>query len=117
MRNIVSSSSFDISFVADQSAARAALDAIANADQFFIIRYLNVENSASEGPPRGGDAEAAAAAAAPQPDSSQQQQPGAAPAAPAALAQPGVTVLAGRETLTVSLRIEMITFNNLPDTK
>jgi hypothetical protein len=94
MRNIVVSSSFDINFTADQAATRAALNGIAESDQFFIIRYLNIANSNPEGPMRGGDA----------------PPPSTDPGAPKAL-----TVLVGRETLSVSLRIEMITFNNLPD--
>jgi hypothetical protein len=102
-RNVVSTSTFEVSFVADQAATRGVLDAIANSPQFFVIRYLNVANSSQEGPPRG--------ASAPPPEAAPAAEPGATPA------QPGVTVLAGRETLAVSLRIEMVTFNNLPATK
>ncbi len=109
---IVSANSFEVAFVADQGAVRSALDYIANANQFFIIRYLNVQNSAPEGPKKvddtppaaGGEASSAAPAAA---------------GAPGGESQPEHTlrVLVGRETLTVALRIEMITFNNLTSRK
>jgi hypothetical protein len=100
-QKVVNANSFVIVFNADQANTRSALNYIANADQFFIIRDLNIENSAQEGPAKEGDA----AAAAPPADPS---QPAAAPG------QPGIKLLVGRETLTVSLKIEMITFNNLP---
>jgi hypothetical protein len=104
---------FEIAFVADQSVVRSALNYIVNSDQFFIIRDLNVQNSALEGPKKVEEAQPGAAAA-PAAD------PSAAPAADAsAPAQPEHTlrVLVGREKLTVALRIEMITFNNLPSQK
>jgi uncharacterized membrane protein YgcG len=97
MRDVVVSNNFELNFVADQAATRAALNGIAGSDQFFIIRYLNIANSATEGPLRGGNGEI------PPP-------PSADPNAPK-----GLTVLVGREMLSVSLRIEMITFNNLPN--
>jgi hypothetical protein len=109
-RDVVVSNNFEIVFVADQAAARSALNFVANSSQFFIIRYLNIENSATEGPLRVSAEEAAAAAAATQPPADPSQ-----PAAPAPADAPNeLSVLVGLETLKVALRIEMITFNNLP---
>jgi hypothetical protein len=99
--NVVNANSFDIVFVADQTAARSALNFIASADQFFIIRNLTIQNSSLEGPKRKDDN----APEQPQPDAT---QPGGQPA------QSVMRLLVGREPLTVSLRIEMVTFNNLP---
>lgn len=99
---IVSTYGFEVGFVADQAVTRSALDAIANAEQFFIIRSLAIQNSAQEGPEKGG----------PPVDPAAQipQDPAAQPGQPP---KPKIVVLAGRETLSVSLRIEMVTFNNL----
>jgi hypothetical protein len=111
---VVAANSFEIVFVADQSVVRSALDFIVNAEQFFIIRYLNVQNSALDGPKRVAEAQPGAQPAT-QPDAA---QPGA-QASSGSEVQPEHTlrVLVGRETLTVALRIEMITFNNLSTRK
>ena len=87
---------------------RSALDSIANADQFFIIRYLTVQNSAPEGPKRVEEANGQSAPAA---------DPSSAPKSDGTPAGPQMRRLAGWETLSISLRIEMITFNNLPSQK
>ncbi len=116
----VTANSFEIIFVADQGAVRSTLDYIVNAPQFFIIRYLNVQNSALDGPKRVEEAK---------PDAQPTPAPandlagilggaagGGASSGPAT-AQHTLRVLVGREKLTVGLRIEMITFNNLPSQK
>jgi hypothetical protein len=108
----VVASPFEVAFVADQSVVRSALNYIVNSDQFFIIRDLNVQNSALEGPKKvedpqpGAAAPAADASTAPTADASAPAQP-----------EHTLRVLVGREKLTVALRIEMITFNNLPSQK
>lgn len=101
-QKVVSASAFTIRFVADQGNTRSALNYIANADQFYIIRELAIENSAQEGPKKGEEQTQAS--------SSDPSQPGEA----VAPGLEGVAVIVGRETLTVTLKIEMITFNNLP---
>lgn len=103
---IVNANTFEIVFVADQSRLRQSLNAIATADQFFIIRNLNIVNSNLAGPKRVDEA-AAGAEATPPPDGT----------ATAASAAPNMRLLVGRETLTAALRIEMITFTTPSATK
>ena len=86
---VATASSFNIIFVADQGVARSALDAIVNADQFFIIRNLTIANSNPVGPKRVEDGTDPAAA----------QDSG------------GLRFVVGRETVTVGARIEIINFN------
>lgn len=123
---IVTANPFDIAFIADQSQTRQALNAIAQADQFFIIRYLTIENSSLTGPKRHPEAEAGAAAqtapqASPTPSADQLlgQLTGNSTAAPASEAAPqsNIRLLVGRETLKVAAHIEMITFNTPEITK
>ncbi len=92
-------SPFSIVFTADQANTRSALNYIANADQFFILRTVNIESSALEGPKKSDSAAPSADPTQPSDETKSLSD---------------VTVLVGRETLTVSLKIEMITFNNLP---
>jgi hypothetical protein len=98
----VNANSFEVVFIADQGRLRQVLNAIVTADQFFIIRNLNIENSKLEGPKRVADAA-----------DSQPPSADGSPAAPAST----MRLLVGRETLTTALRIEMITFNTPPATK
>lgn len=112
--HVVTANSFEIIFVADQSVVRSALDYIVNAEQFFIIRYLNVQNSALEGPKRAEEPQPAQAAAA-APDTLAALTGGTGTGT--GTGAPHVRVLVGREKLTVALRIEMITFNNLSQQK
>lgn len=123
---IVTANPFDIAFVADQSQTRQALNAIAQADQFFIIRYLTIENSSLTGPKRHPETEAGATAqaapqASPTPSADQLlgQLTGNNTAAPASEAAPqsNIRLLVGRETLKVAAHIEMITFNTPQITK
>ncbi len=107
---VVVSNDFDIAFVADQSRVRLALNAIATASQFFVIRNLTIDNSNSEGPSRV-DAAADVGGSAPASGANPgEASPGAAPAGSS------MRLLVGRESLTVATRIEMITFNP-PDSK
>jgi hypothetical protein len=124
--DIVTANSFDIAFIADQSQVRQALNAIAQADQFFIIRYLTIENSSLTGPKRHLEAEAGATAqaapqASPTPSADQLlgQLTGNGTPAPASEAAPqsNIRLLVGRETLKVAAHIEMITFNTPQITK
>jgi hypothetical protein len=126
---IVTANPFDIAFIADQSQTRQALNAIVQADQFFIIRYLTIENSSLTGPKRHPDADAGATAqAAPQasPTPSADQllsqltgNSGSTTTAPTSEAAPqsNIRLLVGRETLKVAAHIEMITFNTPEITK
>lgn len=116
---VISSDSFDIAFVADQSRTRGALNAIATANQFFIIRNLTIENSSLAGPKRVDDSPAETAAAEPAPAANPEDILGAAMGAPAegdaaaaegATAAPKMRLLVGRETLRVAARIELLTF-------
>jgi len=97
---ILSANSFDVSFVSDQTRLRQVLNAAVTADLFLVIRNLNIQNSELEGPKR---ADPAAEGATPPPADG---QAAATPATPSA----SMRLLVGRETLTTTLRIEMITF-------
>jgi hypothetical protein len=93
---VITSTAFDVAFVADQNVTRQALNAIATANQFFfVIRNMTVQNETLEGPKRQEDVAAIA-----------QEQP-----AEGGEAKPTIRLLAGRETLTVVAHIEMVTFN------
>ncbi len=98
---------FDIAFTAEQSKFRVALNSLLSADQFLIIRALNVQNSSMTAPAiasAGGDS----AAATPQ----------AAPAtASGADSQQNLNVILGRELVQVAVRIEMIEFTEIPEAK
>ncbi len=122
---VVSTFPFEITFVAEQGRLRQALDAIVRSSQFLIIRYLTVLNSATEGPARiaegldaNGQPLAIPGADAGIPPAALDPATGA-PIAPAATGEPAkaaLNVLVGRETLTVSARIEIIAFHT-PATK
>jgi hypothetical protein len=95
---------FDISFTAEQSKFRVALNSLLGSDQFLIIRALNVQNSSPTAPAiatEGGDSNAGS--------------PQAAPAG--AAGQPNLNVILGRELVQVSARIEMIEFTEAPEAK
>ncbi len=97
---IVNANSFEIVFTADQSRLRQSLNAIVTADQFFVIRNLNIENSKLDGPKRVAEA---SSEPTPPPISN-----ATADSPPAPLNT--MRLLVGRETLTTALRIEMLTF-------
>jgi hypothetical protein len=105
--NVITVNPFEIAFVSDQARFRQVLNAITQADQFFILRTLNVLNSNTEGPKRAEDPSSAPQAPEPAADVA-----GNAPAAPTT----HMRLLVGRETLTVAARVEMLTFN-LPASK
>lgn len=102
---------FDITFRADQTRVRQALNQIATANQFFIIRSLTIRNTQLEGPLRVVAGSLPTDGSQPtftEADASQGQ--------PAPAAQRKLDVIVGREQVDVSVRIEMIRFN-LPETK
>jgi hypothetical protein len=107
MSSVITVNPFEIAFVSDQARFRQTLNAITQADQFFILRTLNVLNSHLEGPKRAEDQSSAPQAPEPTADIA-----GNAPAAPTT----HMRLLVGRETLTVAARVEMLTFN-LPASK
>lgn len=96
---LVERSVVETTFVASSSAARRALNQIANADrQFLIVRTLHVLNQKEKGPPRENTAETNAAA----------------PAAPATggkpAANPALNFIVGNEHVQTSARIEIVKF-------
>lgn len=96
---LVERSVVETTFVASSSAARRALNQIANADrQFFIVRTVHVLNEKEKGPPRENTAEANPAA----------------PVAPAATgkpaANPALNFIVGNEHVQTSARIEIVKF-------
>jgi hypothetical protein len=107
MRNVITVNPFEIAFVADQARLRQSVNSITQADQFLILRTLNVLNSSPDGPKRAEDPSTAQPS-----DQSADLTGSTAPAAPAT----HMRLLVGRETLTVAARIEMLTFN-LPASK
>ena len=95
---------FDISFTAEQSKFRVALNSLLNGDQFLIVRALNVQNSNSAAP-----------AIAVEGAESNTGSPQATPAAGGG--QQNLNVILGRELVQVAARIEMIEFTEAPEAK
>ncbi len=106
----------DISFRAEQARLRQALNAIVTSDRFLILRSLTVQNSQTEGPLRqpAGIPDTAVAPAADNPIAALLGEQ-ATPVEGGAGAQSALSVIVGRELVTLSARIEMIRFN-LPET-
>ena len=92
---------FDLSFTAEQGKLRVAFNSLLGSDQFLLIRYLSLENTARVGPPI---ARAVASSSGSRPD----QVPAARPqnASPAN----SLNVILGRELVKASMRIEIIDF-------
>lgn len=103
---------FDISFRTEQGRFRLGLNSLLNSEQFFVLRSINVMNSNTEGPKRQVASELGTAPATPSPifgnaglgDAAGQNKP----------EKSALDVIVGRETLKVTLRVEMIDFN-IPD--
>ncbi len=93
---------FEISFVTEQGRLRQILNAAVNSEHFFIIRNLSVVNSALEGPSRVEEFTQPSASPFPGADGSE----GA--AAPTEIK--GLDVIVGREKLSVTAVIELMTF-------
>ncbi len=108
--SVITVNPFEIAFVSDQARLRQAVNSITQADQFLILRTLNVVNSNLEGPKRAEDA--SSQSAAPTSDHPADLAGSTTPSAPTT----HMRLLVGRETLTVAARIEMLTFN-LPASK
>ena len=125
-RTLVNRHPIDVTFVCDNDEFRHVLNRILKAKQFFVTRLVRVENSQLKGPARE------VPAPAPPQDAAQPQaagvppdaaQPGAAPGAAVPGATPAVEdapvedvlvpkqfqVLAGREKITVTARVEFAT--------
>jgi hypothetical protein len=101
---IVDSTSVSFVFTGSPAAARKVLNRVTSArEQFYIIRTLQVKNSADKGPKRGAAAVSNAAAVPPGPA-------GAAGKAP----EPGIAFIVGNEHLRIAARIEIVRFN-LPE--
>jgi hypothetical protein len=94
---IIRKAPFELTFVAEQGRVRQILNAVANSEQFFIIRNLTIVNDQLEGPSRYE--ESAETGYSFDPSATET------PDAPGSL-----KVIVGREKLTVSALIEMVTF-------
>ena len=92
---------FDLSFTSEQGKLRVAFNSLLNSDQFLLIRYLALENTARVGPP-------VSRAVASSPGS----RPDQVPAAKMESVTPANTlnVILGRELIKASMRIEIIDF-------
>jgi hypothetical protein len=92
---------FDLSFTAEQGKLRVAVNSLLGSDQFLLIRYLSLENTARVGPPI---TRAVASSSGSRPE----QVPAAGPqnSAPAN----SLNVILGRELVKASMRIEIIDF-------
>ena len=92
---------FDLSFTAEQGKLRVAFNSLLGSDQFLLLRYLTLENTARVGPPIS---RTVASGLGPRPE----QVPAARPtnAAPAN----SLNVILGRELVKASMRIEIIDF-------
>jgi hypothetical protein len=88
---------FDISFTAEQPKFRVAFNSLLGSDQFLIVRSLDIHNSASQAPPKKGA----------EPASS---NPLAAGAGVPGKDQANMQVILGRESLKVTLHLEMLDF-------
>lgn len=82
----------NLGFTAEQGKFRVAFNSLLNADQFFIVRALNIQNTAPVGPPVA-----------------QADKTGAAALAGDSKAG-NLNVILGRESVKVSMRLEMIAF-------
>lgn len=107
----------DIAFSAEQARLRQALNGIVTSDRFLILRSLTVQNSQTDGPLRQLAGMPATPASGPTADDpfaallggqTNETEGGAS-------AQSALSVIVGREVVTLSARIEMIRFN-LPET-
>ena len=95
---MVERSAVDVTFAANPSAARKALNQIASADrQFFIVRTLHVLNEKEKGPPRENIGETSSPPAAP---AGGAKQP----------ANPALHFIVGNEHIQASARIEIVKF-------
>ena len=87
----------NLGYTAEQGKFRVAFNSLLNSDQFFIVRALSIQNTAPAGPPVAQPDQTAAATAA--------------SGTPGTESQPNdLNVILGRESVRVSLRLEMITF-------
>ncbi len=91
---------FDIGFTAEQGKFRVAFNSLLGADQFLIVRSLDLQNSASQAPSKKGVESAASpqsafSAAAGAPDKNKNS----------------LQVILGRELVKATLRLEMLDFS------
>lgn len=96
---VVSRFPFEISFSAEQGKFRVAFNSLLGADQFLIVRSLELRNSAPQAPSKKG-AEPPAPVA----------NPFAAGTSAQAKEQNSLQVILGRELLNVKLHLEMLDF-------
>ena len=98
---IVDSTCVSLVFTGSPAAARNVLNQVTSAkEQFYIIRTLQVKNSAGKGPKRGEPAVPNALAV-----------PQGAAATAGKAPQSGITFIVGNEDLRVAARIEIVRFN------
>jgi hypothetical protein len=90
----------NLGYTAEQGKFRVAFNSLLNSDQFFIVRAINIQNTSPAGPPVA-QADATGGAAAPG-DAAKSND---------------LNVILGRESVRVSLRLEMITFSEPAEAK
>ncbi|MEI8386297.1 MAG: Amuc_1100 family pilus-like protein [Verrucomicrobiota bacterium] len=101
---VISRFPFDISFTAEQPKFRVAFNSLLGSDQFLIVRSLDIHNSTAQAPSKKST----------EPASS---NPLAAGAGAQGKDQPNMQVILGRESLKVTLHLEMLDFTVLPAVK
>jgi hypothetical protein len=92
---------FDLSFTAEQGKLRVAFNALLDSDQFLLVRYLTLENTARVGPPISRAVASSQPLRSGQPTGARSE---------GASAGNNLNVILGRELVKVSMRIEIIDF-------
>jgi hypothetical protein len=92
---------FDLSFTAEQGKLRVAFNSLLASDQFLLVRYLSLENTAQVGPPITRTVASSSGSRSDQVPAAKLQN-----AAPAN----SLNVILGRELIKASMRIEVIDF-------
>lgn len=100
----------DLTLTGEQARVRQALNALLKSPQFLIVRALKVENSAKAAPAKGGEpsAEGSKAAATSDLDSLFGNS-----AAPGQTKKESLPVILGRESITATVRIELVDLSPL----
>lgn len=112
---ILSKSPFAITFRSDQNKARSALNSIESTKKaFFIIRSIDIQNSEPNSPLRSAE-DAMAGTTPSTPANDEATDPARHDIA--SIASPNqLKIIVGRESVTVGLQLEMVTFN-IPEVK
>lgn len=84
-----------LGFTSEQPKFLVTFNSLLNANQFFIVRAMNIQNTSPNGPPVVLEDKTGSTSAT----------------SPAAPASHDLNIILGRESVRVALRLEMITFN------